>query len=107
MLAMTESAVAAVQAALREVEEGALGLRVVVQSGGCAGLRYSMGFEAEVQEDDTVVDCLGLKVFVDPASALLLQGVTIDFVTRLEGAGFTFDNPNAQGKCGCGKSFAC
>ncbi|MEO5336597.1 MAG: iron-sulfur cluster assembly accessory protein [Magnetospirillum sp. WYHS-4] len=107
MLAMTPNAVLAARSAMADGEGTEAGLRVAVQSGGCAGLRYAMGFEPAPQDDDTVVDCQGLKVFVDPASALLLDGVTIDFVTRLEGAGFTFDNPKAQGKCGCGKSFAC
>lgn len=55
--------------------------------------------------DDAVVEAGGVKVFIDPDSQPLLSGMTIDFVESLEGSGFTFDNPNAGTKCGCGKSF--
>lgn len=52
-----------------------------------------------------MVEAGGVKVFIDPDSQPLLSGMTIDFVESLEGSGFTFDNPNAGTKCGCGKSF--
>ena len=84
-------------------EEG--GLRVSVQPGGCSGFKYSLVIEDKSAEDDFVLANDGFKVFVDPFSAQYLSGVTIDYVTSMQGSGFTFKNPNATGGCGCGSSF--
>ncbi len=81
------------------------GLRVSVQPGGCSGFKYSLVIEDKYAEDDFVLDNEGFKVFVDPFSAQYLSGVTIDYVTSMQGSGFTFKNPNATGGCGCGSSF--
>ena len=81
------------------------GLRVSVQPGGCSGFRYGLLIEEQRGEDDIVLDGDGFKLFVDPFSAQYLNGVTIDYVTSMQGSGFTFNNPNATGGCGCGSSF--
>jgi iron-sulfur cluster assembly accessory protein len=81
------------------------GLRVSVQPGGCSGFRYGLLIEEKAAEDDLVVDQEGVKVFVDPFSAQYLNGVTIDYVSSMQGSGFTFQNPNSTGGCGCGSSF--
>jgi len=81
------------------------GLRVSVQPGGCSGFKYSLLIEDKNAEDDFVLDNDGFKVFVDPFSAQYISGVTIDYVTSMQGSGFTFKNPNATGGCGCGSSF--
>jgi iron-sulfur cluster assembly protein len=81
------------------------GLRVSVQPGGCSGFKYSLVIEDRNAEDDFVLENEGFKVFVDPFSAQYLSGVTIDYVTSMQGSGFTFKNPNATGGCGCGSSF--
>ncbi len=81
------------------------GLRVSVQPGGCSGFKYSLVIEDRSAEDDFVLDNDGFKVFVDPFSAQYISGVTIDYVTSMQGSGFTFKNPNATGGCGCGSSF--
>lgn len=81
------------------------GLRVSVQPGGCSGFKYGLLIEDESADDDFVVDQGGWRVFVDPFSAQYLNGVTIDYVTSMQGSGFTFKNPNATGGCGCGSSF--
>ena len=85
------------------VEQG--GLRVSVQPGGCSGFKYSLVIEDKSAEDDFVLDNDGFKVFVDPFSAQYISGVTIDYVTSMQGSGFTFKNPNSTGGCGCGSSF--
>ncbi|MFI5310014.1 MAG: iron-sulfur cluster insertion protein ErpA [Gemmatimonadales bacterium] len=82
------------------------GLRVSVQPGGCSGFKYSLLIEDAPAEDDTIVAKDGFKVFVDPFSMQYLSGVTIDYVTSMQGSGFTFKNPNATGGCGCGSSFS-
>ena len=82
------------------------GLRVSVQPGGCSGFKYGLLIEDEPAEDDLVLPQEGFQVFVDPFSAQYIGGVTIDYVTSMQGSGFTFKNPNATGGCGCGSSFS-
>jgi iron-sulfur cluster assembly accessory protein len=82
------------------------GLRVSVQPGGCSGFKYSLLIEDQPAEDDTVISHDGFKVLVDPFSMQYLSGVTIDYVTSMQGSGFTFKNPNSTGGCGCGSSFS-
>src|SRR3712207_4500509 len=82
------------------------GLRVSVQPGGCSGFKYSLLIEDRSAEDDLILDQGGFRVFVDPFSAQYLNGVTIDYVSSMQGSGFTFKNPNATGGCGCGSSFS-
>lgn len=82
------------------------GLRVSVQPGGCSGFRYGLLIEDQPAEDDVVLEQSGVRIFVDPFSAQYLSGVTIDYVSSMQGSGFTFKNPNASGGCGCGSSFS-
>jgi iron-sulfur cluster assembly protein len=82
------------------------GLRVSVQPGGCSGFKYGLLIEDAAAEDDVVLEMSGYKVFVDPFSAQYIGGVTIDYVSSMQGSGFTFKNPNATGGCGCGSSFS-
>ena len=82
------------------------GLRVSVQPGGCSGFKYSLLIEDKNAEDDVVLEQDGFNVFVDPFSAQYLSGITIDYVSSMQGSGFTFKNPNATGGCGCGSSFS-
>lgn len=88
------------------MEGGSGGLRLSVVPGGCSGFEYAMNLEASAREDDFVFDEHGVRVFVDPFSAQYLEGVSIDYKSTFQGSGFTFDNPNATGGCGCGSSFA-
>ena len=81
------------------------GLRVSVLPGGCSGFKYSLNIEERALDDDLVQEVNGVRVFVDGFSAQYLTGVTIDYVSSMQGSGFTFNNPNATGGCGCGSSF--
>jgi iron-sulfur cluster assembly accessory protein len=81
------------------------GLRVAVLPGGCSGFKYSLNIEDHAGDDDITADLNGIRVFIDAFSAQYLSGVTIDYVTAMQGSGFTFNNPNATGGCGCGSSF--
>lgn len=105
MLELTEKARLAMQTAVAGAAQPIAGLRIMVESGGCAGLRYGMALEPAVEPEDARLEFEGLTVLLDPESRALLDGVTVDFVSDLEGAGFVFDNPNARRTCGCGKSF--
>jgi len=91
--------------AAENVEPAEGGLRVSVLPGGCSGFKYSLNIEERPIEDDMVLEVNGVRVFVDGFSAPYLHGVTIDYVTSMQGSGFTFNNPNSTGGCGCGSSF--
>lgn len=107
MLNLTESAQAAVSRFMTGAEEPVVGLRIEVSSGGCSGMQYAMALVKESEEGDTIVECGEVKIFVDPTSLPLLEGVTVDFLDSMEGSGFKFVNPNATNTCGCGSSFSC
>lgn len=81
------------------------GLRVRVIPGGCSGFQYSMNIEEASEPGDEVIDADGVRVFIDPLSQRFLSGVQLDYVSNFMGSGFTFENPNATGSCGCGSSF--
>ncbi len=81
------------------------GLRVSVLPGGCSGFKYSLNIEDKPAEDDMTAEINGVRVFVDAFSAQYLTGVVIDYTSSMQGSGFTFNNPNATGGCGCGSSF--
>jgi iron-sulfur cluster assembly protein len=82
-----------------------LALRVYVTPGGCSGFSYGMTFAESIEEGDAVVDTDGVKIVVDPMSAMYVKGSEIDFVDALMGGGFALRNPNAVSSCGCGQSF--
>ncbi len=82
------------------------GLRVSVMPGGCSGFQYALNLEERAAEDDAVVESEGVRLFVDGFSGQYLNGVRIDYMTTMQQSGFTFDNPNASGGCGCGSSFS-
>jgi iron-sulfur cluster assembly protein len=100
---ITEAAADHVKKLLTE-EPGKSGLRLEIRGGGCSGMSYGLSFD-NVQENDHIQEQHGIKVFVDPKSAIYLKGTTLDFQSGLEGKGFVIKNPQAKGSCGCGKSF--
>lgn len=81
-------------------------VRVGVKSGGCSGLSYDLKFDKEQKEDDKVFEDNGVKIIVDKKSFLYLIGTTLEYSGGLNGAGFVFNNPNANRTCGCGESFS-
>jgi iron-sulfur cluster assembly protein len=88
-----------------DLDTDVAGLRLFVQQGGCAGLSYGMRFDHEPDEEDTVYEHHGLRVFVDTASIRYIEGSVLDYETGLQGAGFDVENPNVVSECGCGESF--
>ncbi len=106
-LTLTQRAAEEVQKfiASEQVPVESAGLRVSVLPGGCSGFKYSLNIEERPLDDDMVHQISGVRVFVDGFSAQYLSGVTIDYVSSMQGSGFTFSNPNATGGCGCGSSF--
>jgi iron-sulfur cluster assembly accessory protein len=105
-IVLTAKAVEMVKSAMEQEGIKDHGIRVGVVGGGCSGFQYSMDFEKQGNAGDLSFEQEGIKFFVDPMSSMYLQGVTIDYVTGLQGAGFKFENPNAKQTCGCGQSFS-
>jgi iron-sulfur cluster assembly accessory protein len=106
MVQMTPVAVGKVKEILDSQEPKPQGLRISVVGGGCSGFSYSMAFENNPSRLDKVYNYEGLKIFVDQASLLYLDGAEVDYVETMEGAGFKFNNPNVKSTCGCGSSFS-
>ncbi|WP_199443347.1 HesB/IscA family protein [Umezawaea beigongshangensis] len=102
---LTESAAVKAKALLDQEGRDDMHLRIAVQPGGCAGLRYQLFFDERSLDGDALRDFGGLKVAVDRMSAPYVEGAVIDFVDTIEKQGFTIENPNAGGSCACGDSF--
>jgi iron-sulfur cluster assembly protein/iron-sulfur cluster insertion protein len=106
VITVTDSAAAKVKSLIDAEGDNELALRVAVRPGGCSGFSYEMFFDSDIAADDIAQEIQGVRVVVDPQSADLLSGATLDFKDGLQGAGFAIDNPNATRSCGCGKSFS-
>ena len=106
MITLTPTAATKVKTLLEAEGEPGLALRVAVRPGGCSGFSYEMFFDSDVATEDQTADYDGVRVVVDPSSASLLTGATLDFKDGLQQTGFAIDNPNAQRTCGCGQSFS-
>jgi iron-sulfur cluster assembly protein/iron-sulfur cluster insertion protein len=106
VIALTEAASSKVAELIEQEGNPDLALRVAVRPGGCSGFSYEMFFDTDVADDDVMSMFGSVRVVVDPSSASLLQGATLDFKDGLQGAGFSINNPNASRTCGCGQSFS-
>jgi iron-sulfur cluster assembly accessory protein len=104
-LSLSAKAVEMVRDAMTRENLDGYGIRIGVVGGGCSGFQYSMDFENAERDGDSIYEQDGIKLYVDPMSSMYLQGVTVDYVVGLQGAGFKFTNPNARNTCGCGQSF--
>ena len=89
------------------LDEASAALRVSVLPGGCSGFEYGLEVdEGEPAADDIRVESQGVRIWIDPFSAQYLSGIVIGYHSSFKGSGFTFENPNATGSCGCGTSFS-
>lgn len=103
---LTDSAVEKVRELIAAEAEAGLALRMAVRPGGCSGFSYEMYFDSDIDESDIVEEFEDVKVLVDPQSAEMVRGSTLDYKEGLMGAGFAIDNPNVTRSCGCGNSFS-
>ncbi|MET0909735.1 MAG: iron-sulfur cluster insertion protein ErpA [Ilumatobacteraceae bacterium] len=109
MITLTDSAAVKVRQLLSDEGAQDLALRVAVRPGGCSGFSYEMFFDGDFAADDhqaSYGDDGLVKVVVDPVSAQLLEGATLDYKDGLDQSGFAITNPNASRTCGCGQSFS-
>jgi iron-sulfur cluster assembly accessory protein len=106
VITLTETATQKVKELIDAEGVPELALRVAVRPGGCSGFSYEMFFDTDVAPDDMAERFGEVRVVVDPASAQLLTGATLDYKDGLSQAGFSINNPNASRTCGCGQSFS-
>ncbi len=106
LLTLTDRAVDKVKDFAAKMPEAAgKALRVFIQGGGCSGFQYGFTFD-DGKPTDHRLKVRDIEVLVDTASALKLNGATVDWIEDFRGAGFSVENPNAASGCGCGKSFS-
>ncbi|MBL8714067.1 MAG: iron-sulfur cluster assembly accessory protein [Alphaproteobacteria bacterium] len=107
LMTLTESAANHIKGLMANAPKGEefTGLRVGVTASGCSGLSYSLEYAKEAQPMDVLVEDKGVKVFIDPKAQMYIAGMEMDYFEDKFESGFTFNNPNATGHCGCGKSF--
>jgi len=106
MITLTDNATTKVSQLIEAEGDEALALRVAVRPGGCSGFSYEMFFDTDIATDDVTLEYGKVKVVVDPSSAQLLTGATLDYKDGLDQSGFAITNPNAERTCGCGQSFS-
>ncbi len=103
---LTPSAVDKLRDLLTAEADQDLALRMAVRPGGCSGFSYEMFFDSQIDDADLVEEYDDVRVVVDPQSADMIKGATLDYKDTLQGAGFHINNPNVQRTCGCGNSFS-
>lgn len=106
IMGLTEAAADRVKEIIAKSDAPAVGLRVGVRNGGCAGMSYTMELAQSIEPLDEVVEDKGVKVLVDPKAVLFLLGAQMDFKANRLGSSFSFHNPNETSSCGCGESVA-
>ncbi|MTH95640.1 Fe-S cluster assembly scaffold SufA [Roseibium sp. RKSG952] len=104
VMTLTDAAAERVQELVENADGEAIGLRVGIKKGGCAGMEYTMDLVGEAKPGDDMVEDKGAKVFVDPSAMLFLLGTEVDFEVTKFRSGFVFRNPNEVSACGCGES---
>ncbi|HEY1125555.1 MAG TPA: iron-sulfur cluster assembly accessory protein [Sphingobium sp.] len=102
---LTESAQARIAELMAKAPEGAIGVKLSTPRRGCSGLAYSVDYVTEAASFDEKIETPGGAFYIDAASVLYLIGSVMDWKVDDFAAGFTFENPNAKGSCGCGESF--
>jgi iron-sulfur cluster assembly protein len=104
VMTLTEAAASRVREIMSRSEKPVAGLRIGVKNGGCAGMEYTMDWAEAAAPFDEVIEDKGVKVLIDQKAVLFLLGTEMDYQTSALKSGFTFNNPNQTGACGCGES---
>ncbi|MDE0925006.1 Fe-S cluster assembly scaffold SufA [Aurantimonas coralicida] len=104
VMSMTDAAAERVKAITSSKGADALGLRVGIKKGGCAGMEYTIDLATEANPNEDMIEKDGAKVLVAPEAVLFLLGTEMDYEETVLRSGFTFRNPNQTSACGCGES---
>ena len=105
IIKLSDNAASRIKEIMTNAEKDALGVRVSVKSGGCAGMSYVMEYLKEVNPNDEVIEDKGVRLFIDPAAVMYLLGTEMDYKKEEFSSSFVFNNPNETERCGCGESF--
>ena len=105
VIKLSDNAANRIKEIMSKAESSAIGVRVGVKSGGCAGMSYVMEYTSEINPNDEVIEDKGVKVFIDPGAIMYLLGTEMDYKKEQFSSSFIFKNPNETERCGCGESF--
>ncbi len=105
IIKLSDKAAQKIKQIMSSAEKNAIGVRVSVKSGGCAGMSYVMEYSKEINPNDEVIEDKGVKVFIDAAAVIYLLGTEMDYKKEEFSSSFVFNNPNETERCGCGESF--
>lgn len=104
-MGVSDLAKAKLQEFLKDRSLDSVAVRISVQPGGCSGATYGMEFADGPEGAEKELTANGVRLLIDPAHGVLLNGIVVDYVDEMMGGGFKIHNPNATSTCGCGKSF--
>ena len=105
IIKLSDNAASRIKEIMSNAEKNAVGVRVGVKSGGCAGMSYVMEYAKEINPNDEIIEDKGVKLFVDPGAIMYLLGTEMDYKKEEFSSSFVFNNPNETERCGCGESF--
>ena len=105
IITLSDNAAQRIKEIMSKAESNAVGVRVGVKSGGCAGMSYIMEYTNEINPNDEINEEKGVKLFVDPSAIMYLLGTEMDYKKEEFSSSFVFKNPNETERCGCGESF--
>ena len=105
IISLTDEAADQIKKIMSKAGNSAIGVRVGVKSGGCAGMTYVMEYAKEKNPNDETIDEKGITLFIDPSAIMYLLGTKMDYKTEQFSSSFVFVNPNETERCGCGESF--
>ena len=105
IIKLSDNAATRIKYIMSKAENSAIGVRVGVKSGGCAGMSYIMEYAKEIKPNEEVIEQKGVKVLIDPNAVMYLLGTEIDYKIEKFSSQFIFKNPNETERCGCGESF--
>ena len=105
IIRLSESAAKRIREILASADKDIVGVRVVVKSGGCAGMSYIMEYAKDIKPNEEVVEEKGVKVLIAPSAIIYLLGTEMDYKKEKFSSQFVFKNPNETERCGCGESF--
>ena len=105
IIKLSEKAALRIKDIMSSAEKNAIGVRVSVKSGGCAGMSYVMEYAKKINPNDEIIEDRGVKIFLDAAAVMYLLGTEMDYKKEEFSSSFVFNNPNESERCGCGESF--
>tara|TARA_A100001035_G_C27479563_1_gene362566 strand:- start:233 stop:568 length:336 start_codon:yes stop_codon:yes gene_type:complete len=105
IIKLSDNAAERIKFIMSKAEKSAIGVRIGVKSGGCAGMSYVMEYAKEIKSNEEIIEDKGVKVLIDPKAIMYLLGTKMDYKKEKFSSQFVFINPNETERCGCGESF--